>query len=94
MMKHGAVVINTGRGPLVNEADVAEALHSGQLSAYGADVMCQEPPLANNPLLAEPNAFITPHVAWATLDARKRLMKIAVENVKAFIEGNAVNVVN
>ena len=94
MMKHGAVVINTGRGPLVSEADVAEALHSGQLSAYGADVMCQEPPLANNPLLAEPNAFITPHVAWATLDARKRLMKIAVENVKAFIEGNAVNVVN
>lgn len=94
MMKHGAVVINTGRGPLVNEADVAEALHSGQLSAYGADVMCQEPPLADNPLLAEPNAFITPHVAWATLDARKRLMKIAVGNVKAFIEGNAVNVVN
>ena len=94
MMKRGAVLINTGRGPLVNEADVAEALHSGHLAAYGADVMCQEPPLSNNPLLSEPNAFITPHVAWATLDARKRLMKTAVENIKAFIENAPVNVVN
>lgn len=94
MMKQSAVVINTGRGPLVNEADVAEALHSGQLSAYGADVMAEEPPAADNPLFREPNAFITPHVAWATLDARKRLMKIAVANVKAFIEGNPVNVVS
>lgn len=94
MMKRGAIVINTGRGPLVNENDVAEALRSGQLAAYGADVMCQEPPLADNPLLREPNAFITPHVAWATVDARKRLMTIAVENVKAFIEGKPVNVVD
>lgn len=94
MMKRGAIVINTGRGPLVNENDVAEALRSGQLAAYGADVMCQEPPLADNPLLWEPNAFITPHVAWATVDARKRLMTIAVENVKAFVEGKPVNVVD
>lgn len=94
MMKRGAIVINTGRGPLVNENDVAEALRSGQLAAYGADVMCQEPPLADNPLLREPNAFITPHVAWATVDARKRLMTIAVENVKAFVEGKPVNVVD
>ena len=93
-MKHGAILINTGRGPLVNENDVAEALKSGQLGAYGTDVMCQEPPLSNNPLLSEPNAFITPHVAWATLDARKRLMKTAVENIKAFIENATVNVVN
>lgn len=93
MMKRGAVVINTGRGPLVNEADVAEALHTGMLGAYGADVMCEEPPRKDNPLFCEPNAFITPHVAWATYDARKRLMKIAVENIKAFIEGNPVNVV-
>lgn len=93
MMKPGAVVINTGRGPLVNEADVAEALRGGQLSAYGADVMTEEPPRADNPLLREPNAFITPHVAWATLDARRRLMEIAVGNVKAFVEGNPVNTV-
>ena len=94
MMKRGAVVINTGRGPLVNEDDVAEALRSGQLAAYGADVMCQEPPREDNPLLAEPNAFITPHVAWATIDARRRLMKIAADNIKAFVEGKPVNVVD
>ena len=93
-MKPGAILINTGRGPLVNEQDVAEALHSGQLRAYGADVMCQEPPQADHPLLAEPNAFITPHVAWATYEARVRLMDIAVANVKAFIDGAPVNVVN
>ena len=94
MMKRGAVVINTGRGPLVNEDDVAEALRSGQLAAYGADVMCQEPPREDNPLFAEPNAFITPHVAWATIDARRRLMKIAADNIKAFVEGKPVNVVD
>lgn len=94
MMKRGSIIINTGRGPLVNEADVAEALHSGQLAAYGADVMCQEPPAHDNPLFKEPNAFITPHVAWATFDARKRLMKIAVENVKAYLDNNPRNVVN
>lgn len=93
-MRPGAVLINTGRGPLVNEADVAAALESGKLSAYGADVMCQEPPCADNPLLSLPNAFITPHVAWATLDARRRLMDIAVGNVKAFVDDNPVNVVN
>ena len=93
-MKQGAILINTGRGPLVNEQDVAEALHSGQLGAYGADVMCQEPPEADNPLLSAPNAFLTPHVAWATYEARVRLMDIATANVKAFIEGKPVNVVN
>ena len=93
-MKPGAILINTGRGPLVNERDVAEALHSGQLRAYGADVMCQEPPQADHPLLAERHAFITPHVAWATYEARVRLMDIAVANVKAFIDGAPVNVVN
>lgn len=93
-MRRGAVLVNTGRGQLVNEADVAEALESGQLGAYGADVMCQEPPAADNPLLRAKNAFITPHIAWATFDARERLMKIAVDNVKAFIGGTPVNVVN
>lgn len=93
-MRRGAVLVNTGRGQLVNEADVAEALESGQLGAYGADVMCQEPPAADNPLLRAKNAFITPHIAWATFDARERLMKIAVDNVKASIGGTPVNVVN
>ncbi len=93
-MKRGALLVNTGRGPLVNERDVAEALHSGQLGGYGADVMCQEPPAADNPLFSAPNAYITPHVAWATFEARQRLMDIAVGNVKAFIDGAPVNVVS
>ena len=93
-MKHGAILINTGRGPLVNENDVAEALKSGQLGAYGTDVMCQEPPSADNPLFSAPNFYSTPHIAWATFEARQRLMKTVVDNVKAFIEGKPVNVVN
>ena len=93
-MKEGALLINTGRGPLVNEADVAEALRSGHLGGYGADVMCQEPPAEDNPLFSAPNAYITPHIAWATFEARKRLIAIAVGNVKAFIDGNPVNFVN
>lgn len=92
-MRKGSILINVGRGPLVNEADVAEALLNGQLSAYGADVMCQEPPKADNPLLKCQNAFITPHIAWATLDARKRLMAVAAANLKAFVEGASQNVV-
>lgn len=93
-MKRGAILINTGRGPLVNENDVAEALKSGQLGAYGTDVMCQEPPSADNPLFSAPNFYSTPHIAWATFEARQRLMKTVVDNVKAFIEGKPVNVVN
>ena len=93
-MKHGAILINTGRGPLVNENDVAEALKSGQLGAYGTDVMCQEPPSADNPLFSAPNFYSTPPIAWATFEARQRLMKTVVDNVKAFIEGKPVNVVN
>ena len=92
-MKPGAILINTGRGPLVNEQDVADALAEGRLAAYGADVMCSEPPSADNPLLKQPNAFITPHVAWATREARERLVAIAVANVKAFVEGHPVNMV-
>ena len=93
-MKHGAILINTGRGPLVNENDVAEALKSGQLGAYGTDVMCQEPPSADNPLFSAPNFYSTPHIAWATFEARQRLMPTVVDNVKAFIEGKPVNFVN
>lgn len=73
---------------------MAEALHNGYLGAYCADVMTEEPPKADNPLFAEKNAFITPHLAWATVEARQRLMDICVENVKAFIEGHPQNVVN
>lgn len=93
-MRRGAILVNTARGPLVVEEDVAEALESGQLGAYGADVMCQEPPVADNPLFRQPHAFITPHVAWATYEARERLMEIATGNVAAFIDGHPVNVVN
>ena len=93
-MKRGTIVINTGRGGLVNEKDVADALESGQLGAYGADVMCQEPPVADNPLFKAPNAFITPHIAWATTEARTRLIDIAARNIKAFIDKVPINVVN
>ena len=93
-MKKGAIIINTGRGPLVNEHDVAEALRKGYLAGYGADVLSEEPPHSDNPLLNAPNAFITPHIAWATAEARQRLIDIAVQNVEAFINGTPVNVVS
>lgn len=94
LMRRGAIIINTSRGPVVNESDVAEALESGQLAAYGADVMCSEPPSADNPLFKQPHAYITPHIAWATREARARLVKCAIDNVKAFMDGSPVNVVN
>ena len=93
VMKRSAILINTGRGQLVNESDVAKALHDGRISAYAADVLTIEPP-THSPLLSAPNSFITPHIAWATLEARQRLMAINVANVKAFINGNPQNVVN
>lgn len=93
-MRDGAILINTGRGPLVNEVDVADALASGKLGAYCADVLSCEPPSPSNPLVGAPHAFITPHVAWATLEARLRLMDIAVNNIKSFLEGSPINVVN
>lgn len=93
-MRDGAILINTGRGPLVNEADVADVLASGKLGAYCADVLSCEPPSPSNPLVGAPHAFITPHVAWATLEARLRLMDIAVNNIKSFLEGSPTNVVN
>ena len=86
-----AILINTGRGPLVDEEAVANALANGELAAYGADVMTEEPPRADNPLLAQPHAYITPHIAWATKEARERLMKICVENIQAFVEGRDLN---
>ena len=92
MMKRGAILINTGRGPLVDEEAVAKALDEGQLMAYGADVMAQEPPQKNHPLFSHPHAFLTPHIAWATREARERLMVIAANNLKAFAEGEKLNV--
>lgn len=93
-VKKGAILVNTGRGPLVNEQDVADALVSGQLGAFCADVLTVEPARADNPLLAAPNCYLTPHVAWATFEARVRLMDIAVNNVAAYKNGEPINVVN
>ena len=92
-MKSSAILINTGRGPLVNDTDVAEALSTNRLSAYCADVLTEEPPKADNPLLHQPNAYITPHIAWATREARIRLLHTAIENVKAFVRHCPQNVV-
>ena len=93
-MKEGVILINTGRGPLVDEKDVAEALKDGKIGAFCADVLSTEPPSEHNPLISAPNVYITPHIAWATKEARSRLMKIAVDNLKSFLEGHPVNVVS
>ena len=93
LMKPTAIVINTGRGPLVNDQDLANALNSGQIYAAGIDVLTQEPPRDGNPLIGARNCFITPHIAWATDAARKRLMQIALDNVRAFVAGKTMNVV-
>ena len=92
-MKSTAILINTGRGHLVNENDLAEALNQGIIAAYGADVLCVEPALPNNPLLTAKNAFLTPHIAWASTEARKRLLEICTDNIKAFLNGTPQNIV-
>ena len=93
LMRPTAILINTGRGPLVCDADVAEALQTGRLAAYCADVLTEEPPRSDNPLISLPNAYFTPHVAWATREARVRLLQVAIDNVRAFVEGSPQNVV-
>ena len=92
-MKPSAILINTGRGPLVDDEAVAAALQQRCLQAFCADVLTTEPPRAGSPLLNEPRAFITPHIAWATTEARIRLLRIAIDNVRAFIAGQPKNVV-
>jgi glycerate dehydrogenase len=93
-MKPAVFIVNTGRGPLINENDLADALNTGRIAGAGLDVLSVEPPRPDNPLVGAKNCFITPHIAWATLEARTRLMNIAAENLKAFLEGKPQNVVN
>lgn len=93
-MKDGVIIINNSRGPLINEADLAEALNSGKVYAAGLDVVEKEPISDENPLLKAKNCFITPHISWAPRESRQRLMDIAVENLKAFLSGTPKNVVN
>ena len=88
------IIINTARGGLINEEDVARALHEGKLMAYCTDVLTKEPARADNPLLKAPRVFITPHIAWAPREARQRLMGMAIENVAAFLAGTPTNQVH
>jgi glycerate dehydrogenase len=93
-MKPSAFFINAGRGPLVNEADLADALERGVIAGAALDVLSQEPPAADNPLLAAPHCVITPHNAWCSLSARRRAMQITTENVRGILQGTPQNVVN
>ena len=94
MMKPTAMLINTGRGSLVDETALAESLNEGRLAGAGLDVLSSEPPAADNPLLTARNCFITPHIAWATGAARGRLMQVAIDNIRDFLDGSPQNVVN
>lgn len=94
LMKPGAILVNTSRGPVVDEAALAAALAAGSLAGAGLDVLVDEPPRPDNPLLSAPNCIITPHIAWASVEACERLYHIALANVKAFVEGKPINTVN
>ena len=91
LMKPTAILLNTSRGPLVSAQDLADALNSGRLAGAGLDVLSPEPPHGDNPLLLAKNCIITPHVAWATLAARKRLMDVTIDNVHSFLDGGRLN---
>ena len=93
-MKPGVLILNTSRGPLINEADLAEALVTGRVAGAALDVLAVEPPTLSNPLFTAPNCIVTPHIAWATREARSRLMTVAGENLGAFLNGKPQNVVN
>ncbi len=91
LMKDGVIIINTSRGPVIVEEDLATALEEGKVFALGADVLSSEPPKENNPLLNSDKAVITPHIAWATKEARERLMETVVDNIKCYLEGEVKN---
>ncbi len=93
-MKRTAFLVNTGRGPLVNEQDLADALNAGRIAGAGLDVLSVEPALPDNPLVHAKNCYITPHIAWATFEARSRLMQIAADNLESFLNGAPKNKVN
>lgn len=93
-MKEGVMIVNTSRGPLVVEEDMVEALESGKVAGFSADVLSEEPPSMDNPILNAKNAITTPHIAWAPKESRARLMNTAVENLEEYLDGNLVNVVN
>ena len=90
-MKPNAILVNTGRGPLINEQDLADALNEGRIAGAGLDVLSVEPSVAGNPLLSAKNCFITPHIAWAAKEARTRLMDIAINNLRSYQEGTIIN---
>jgi glycerate dehydrogenase len=94
LMKKSAFLINTSRGPLIDEAALADALNNGDIAGAGLDVLSVEPAEDDNPLLKAENCYITPHIAWATASARSRLMNTAVENLRAFMNGQPQNTVN
>ena len=93
-MKDGVILLNNARGQLVNEVDLVEALASGKVAAAGLDVVSTEPIKADNPLLKAPNCIITPHISWAPKESRRRIMDCTVENIRAFLNGKPVHVVN
>ena len=93
LMKRSAYVLNTSRGPVIQEADLADALNAGRIAGAGLDVLSTEPPKADNPLLSAKNCVITPHIAWASRAARTRLAGVVVANIKAFMDGKPQNVV-
>lgn len=93
-MKDGVLIINDSRGPLIVEKDLKEALESGKVAGAAVDVVSEEPVREDNPLMTAPNMIITPHIAWASRESRKRLMDIAVDNLKSFLQGRPQNVVS